>query len=167
MTELEHDILTWFANAPVGPWIGSIPWVFPALEGIHFIAVCALFGSLLLVDLRLLGVLRGAAPAQTFGFLWITMVSFGILLLSGLGFFFTSPFNYWGNWAFVTKMALVVLAGVNAAVFTLLEHRKLSVAGASYETNVFTRISALSSLVLWIAVLTLGRSLPLFDSGQG
>lgn len=167
MTQLERSVVQWFADAWLGPAIMRIPWLFPTLETLHFIAVCVLFGSLLLVDLRLLGYLRGFRPGATFPYLGLTIGAFLVLLMTGLGFFFTNPFNYWSNPVFQFKVVLIILGGINAVVFTLVEHRKLVVAGPNYETDPFTRVAAILSLGMWTLVLFAGRSLPLFDSGQG
>src|SRR3546814_14171183 len=80
MTELERQILQWFADAWLGPAIMRVPWLFPTLESLHFIGVCFLFGSLLLVDLRLLGFLRGGSAGLAFAYLWITVGAFALLL---------------------------------------------------------------------------------------
>src|SRR3546814_16897887 len=86
MTDLERQILQWFADAWLGPAIMRVPWLFPTLESLHFIGVCFLFGSLLLVDLRLLGFLRGGSAGLAFAYLWITVGAFALLLATGLCF---------------------------------------------------------------------------------
>jgi hypothetical protein len=167
MNETERSILHWFGDFWIGPAIMRIPWMFPTLETLHFIGVCVLFGSLLLVDLRLLGFLRGFRPASSFTFLWLTVGAFLVLLTTGLGFFFTNPYNYWSNPVFRIKVVLIILGGLNALIFTFAEHRKLVAAGPDYETDTFTRWAAGLSLGMWTLVLFAGRSLPLFDTGQG
>ena len=164
---MERSILQWFADSPIGPKIMSIPWMFPTLESLHFLGVCLLFGSLLVVDLRLLGVVKGVRMASTFTFLLVTIGSFALVALTGLGFFFTNPFNYWHNPVFKIKMVLVLLGGLNAAAFTLLEHRKLAALGPDASGGRLTQVAAGLSLGMWACVLFAGRSLPLFDTGQG
>jgi len=166
MNDLVRTLIELF-TMPLGPYLMSIKWFFPMLETLHFIALCFLFGSLLLVDLRLIGFVRGIQPARTFVFLWITLVSFAMLLITGVLFLICNPSAYWPNTAFQIKLLLIFLAGLNAAFFTIAEHRKLSVAGPDYETDTLTKSAAWASLILWTAVLFLGRSLPLFDTGQG
>jgi hypothetical protein len=167
MTGLERDILQWVASWPLGPAIMTRPWAFPTLETLHFMGVCFLFGSLLLVDLRLLGVLRGGRPGLTFTFLWVTLLSFALLLLTGIAFFSTNPMNYWSNPVFKIKMTLIVFAGLNAAIFTLFEHRQILALGSEGRASAFSRWAAALSLASWTLVLFAGRSLPLFDTGQG
>lgn len=167
MTDLERQILQWFADAPLGPAIMGTWWVFPTLESLHFIALCFLFGSLLLVDLRMIGFLRGGKAGSTFTYLWVTLGAFTVLALTGAGFFFTNPFNYWLNPAFKLKMGLIALAGINAGIFTMFEHRKVTAMEPDAETDGLTRTTAALSLILWTLILFAGRSLPLFDTGQG
>ena len=49
ITQALHD---W----PFAVWLRSAPLVYPTLEAIHIIAIAITFGSLWIVDLRLLGV---------------------------------------------------------------------------------------------------------------
>src|SRR3546814_2080239 len=117
MTDLERQILQWFADAWLGPAIMRVPWLFPTLESLHFIGVCFLFGSLLLVDLRLLGFLRGGSAGLAFAYLWITVGAFALLLATGLCFFFTNPFNYWRSEEHTSE--LQSLMRISYAVFCL------------------------------------------------
>lgn len=167
MTDIEREIIQWFASGSIGPYIMSVPWLFPTLETLHFLGVCLLFGSLLLVDLRLLGVLRGGQMGLAFTYLWITVGSFALLAATGAGFFLTNPFNYWSNPVFKIKLALIAFAGLNAIAFTLFEHRQLLKLGPDLQARPFTKIASALSLTAWTLVLFAGRSLPLFDSGQG
>src|SRR3546814_19197005 len=134
-----------------------VPWLFPTLESLHFIGVCFLFGSLLLVDLRLLGFLRGGSAGMAFAYLWITVGAFALLLATGLCFFFTNPFNYWSNPVFKIKMVLVMLGGTQAAVFTILEHRQVLALVPDLATGPFTRTSAHPSHALWVILPFPGR----------
>ena len=58
----ETVILAAIRASWIGQTVRDIPWMFGFLEFTHFVGLCVLFGSLLLVDLRLIGVLRGGHP---------------------------------------------------------------------------------------------------------
>jgi hypothetical protein len=86
-----------------------------------------------------------------------------INLLTGIEFFMADPFMYWPNPAFKLKMFLILVAGLNALVFTVMEHRHVLVMGDDEKTSTFTRVTAVLSLSLWFCVILLGRLLPTFE----
>jgi hypothetical protein len=167
MGDIEGQVLQWMADSSLRGAIMGNFWVFPTLETLHFIGVCLLFGSLLLVDVRLMGFLRQVPIGSALSFLPITIGAFLLLLATGIAFVFSNPFNYWANPAFKLKLLFIFLGGLNAILFTLFEHRKMIALGADEDTNGFTKVAAGLSLAFWTLVLVCGRSMPLFDTGQG
>jgi hypothetical protein len=91
------------------------------------------------------------------------IVGFLINLLTGIEFFVTDPFMYWPSPAFKLKMFLILLAGLNALVFTVMEHRHVLALADDKNTGAYVKITAGLSLSLWLAVLLLGRLLPAFE----
>jgi len=78
-------------------------------------------------------------------------------------FFAADPMMYWPSPAFKLKMFLILLAGLNALVFTLVEHRHALVLGEDDQASTFMKVSAGLSLSFWLLVLLLGRLLPAFE----
>jgi hypothetical protein len=60
-------------------------------------------------------------------------------------------------------MFLILLAGLNALLFTVMEHRHVLVMKDDEDTGRFTKVMAGLSLSLWLAVILLGRLLPTFE----
>jgi hypothetical protein len=60
-------------------------------------------------------------------------------------------------------MFLILVAGLNALVFTVMEHRHVLVMGDDETTSRFTKVTAVLSLSLWLCVILLGRLLPTFE----
>ena len=59
-----HDALAWLQSSALGMFIrGSGPWTYPVVNLIHILGIAALFGAVLILDLRLLGVWRRAPLA--------------------------------------------------------------------------------------------------------
>jgi hypothetical protein len=158
-----NDILTWMESSALGQLMRDSVWLFPAAEILHFIGLSILMGSLMVVDLRLLGVIRNMSFQTVYRFLPLSLVGFGINLLTGLMFCFTDPFRYYPNFAFRLKMLLILLAGLNALWF------KLSVYPASLQTPADANVGkvakgvAVLSLILWVSVIVLGRLIPYFE----
>jgi uncharacterized protein DUF6644 len=164
MDEAIDPLLDWIKASWLGQVIQSTNWIFSTLESVHFIAVCFLFGSILIVDLKLLGFLKGLSYKRAMSFLPITIGSFMVMLLSGIGFIFYNPHGYYNNIAFRLKMLFLLFAGINALLFTIFEHRKVIALGPNDDTTAVTKVAAALSLAFWFLVLGFGRSLPLFSS---
>jgi hypothetical protein len=161
----ENEILTAIEGIWPGPIINQSVWLFAFGETLHFLGLCLLFGSLLVVDLRLLGFARRIPVSAALAFLPFAIVGFLINAVTGWIMFTADPFLYWLNPAFKLKMLLILIAGINALVFTIAEHRPALAIGPNGDTTVFTKVTAGLSLALWAFVLLLGRLLPVTGVG--
>ena len=135
-------------------------WLYPAVEIVHIIGFVTLVGSIIVLDLRLLGLTR-ALPVRVLA-RHVLPWSFGALLLivpSGLLMFVAHAGDLIGNTAFVVKMSLLFCAATNAALF----HAGVFRGVAAWDTVVaapgVAKLHALASLLIWIGVLTCGRLL--------
>ena len=137
------------------------PWVWPIAEVFHFVGLCLLYGIVLLVNLRLLGFVKGVALAEMNRLLPWAMLGLGINIVTGMLFFLASPEQYTQNPAFVWKIGLMLIAGV-----TLLYPTMSGQPGGTPEERapLAGKIVAAGSLCLWIAVVFLGRFLPYLGS---
>ena len=159
----EADILHWIRDTSLGAAVRQSRWLFAAGETLHFIGLSMMVGGLLIVDLRLLGFIRRVPMRAALAFLPFVLVGFFINLATGIEFFAADPMMYWPSPAFKLKMSLILLAGLNALLFTVMEHRHVLVLGDDEETNRFTKVTAGLSLALWLCVILLGRLLPAFE----
>ena len=132
----------------------------------HFIGLCLLLGAMLVIDLRLLGVGKRMPIGAALSLLPIAIIGFTVNLLTGIMFFCFDPFGYWGNPAFKLKMLLILLAGLNALIFTFGSHRKLAAAVADYDAGAAIKWSAAASLTLWFAVILFGRLIVAFQGSS-
>ena len=159
----EADVLHWIKDLPVGAAVRQSRWMFATGETFHFFGLCLMVGGLMIVDLRLMGYIRRVPMRAALAFLPFVILGFLINLLTGIEFFMTDPFMYWPNPAFKLKMFLVLLAGLNALLFTVTEHRRVLVLGDEEDAGTLTKVTAGLSLGLWLAVILLGRLLPTFE----
>ena len=132
-------------------------WSWPIVESIHFVGLTLLFGSIAAWDLRLIGVAK-EVPIEVFHRLIpFAILGFGINASSGVLFLMTHPAQYVYNPAFHLKMACVILAGVNVAVFYVTMFRRVRTLGPGMQGPLLARINGAVSLILWIVVITCGR----------
>ena len=76
----------WFDTSAVGLWIRDSRWIFPAIEAVHIVALCLLFGAILMLNLRLLGLALTTKPVAKLAkelSPWV-LVSLIIILASGV-----------------------------------------------------------------------------------
>jgi uncharacterized membrane protein len=131
-------------------WIQSSSYAYPVLESVHIVGIALLFGSLVMFELRVLG--AGAAlDVQGLGRLAlpVALTGFGIAATTGGVMFASQAGELLGNRAFLLKMGLVVLAGLNALGF----HWR----GGSRRRDALARAQTALSLGLWLAVIICGR----------
>ncbi len=155
-----ENILAWMESAALARWSHTFTWWFPAMEIIHFLGLCILLGSIMVVDLRILGFARAIPVRPALQFIPIAIFGFSLNVLSGIAFLFADPFRYWPNIAWRIKMILVILAGLNALWFSLREHRKVVALPEGGDADMSAKLCAGMSLIFWIAIITLGRLIP-------
>lgn len=131
-------------------WIAAHPWLYPALEVVHIVGIGLLLGSLVLVELRMLGLapLLPLAPLARFG-LKLTLVGFAIAACSGSLMFLSQPGELLASPPFLLKMGLLLAVGANALAF----HWRDGLGRA----DLFARLQTLASLGIWLAVIICGR----------
>jgi hypothetical protein len=103
------------------------------------------------MDLRILGLRRDLPAAMVIGALRpVAIGGLGAAVVTGLALFSVQPLAYVENPAFLTKLALLALAVLNAFIFVLLRRHRS-------ETSIVTRLMAALSLGLWLGVVIAGR----------
>lgn len=152
-------VLAWMESTTISKFILQSSWAFPALETLHFIGLILLIGSIYVVDLRLLGVGRRMAMSAILPLVPVSILGFGLNLLTGILFLFADPFRYYPNTAFRIKMLLILLAGLNALWFKYYLERIL-VSESFQEPFKSAQWVGGISLVLWTWVIVLGRWMP-------
>jgi len=155
---MSPDVWAWIASTPVRTWVVDSPYVWPTLESIHFASLCVLMGSLLVVDLRLIGLYRQpCAPTVRF-LIRLAVAAFAVNLVTGLLFFLGNTYKYVDNAAFELKLVLIAIAGLNA----LLYKRSLSHIVESDEVSLSSIGVGCLSLLLWSGVIVCGRMITFY-----
>jgi hypothetical protein len=151
---------SWPSPAAMGAaFVLDNPWVWPICEVLHFVGLCLLFGVMLLVNLRMLGFIRGVALADVNRLLPWAMAGLGINIITGMLFFVAAPEQYTQNSAFVWKMGLVVLGGVTLLYPAMFDGEHASNRDV-LEAPLTRKVVAACSLAIWIGVIFFGRFLP-------
>lgn len=141
---------------PVAAALRTSFYVYPMVNAAHVFGIALLVGSILPVDLRLLGLFRriplsGFLPVMT-GF---SAVGLAIAVVSGFLLFSVQPQEYAENPAFLTKVSLVAAGTVHAAALRFTAAWRAARAGHDIRPGL--RASAMLSLAIWPAALISGR----------
>lgn len=149
------------AASPLAAWLRGSAWAYPVAEILHLAGMALLFGSIVVVDLRLAGwgrglpvtmLLRHALPASVTGFL--------VIVASGTLLFVAHADELVGNRAFLIKLALIAVGLANALWFHIGPYRQLH-AGGGWESlrapPPVARLCAMLSLLTWTLVICAGR----------
>lgn len=135
-------------------------WLYPIVEIMHITGFVTLVGSILVLDMRLLGLSSGISVRALARH--VLPWSFGALFLivpTGLLMFVAHAGDLIGNTAFIVKMSLLFCAGINAALFHAGVFRSAAAWDSGTAVPVPAKIHALISLLIWIGVLACGRLL--------
>ena len=135
-------------------------WAYPIVETFHIIGLATIFGSVLVVDLRLLGLSRTVSVARLarHALPW-TVAGFGLVLCTGLMMFSAHTEDFLGNGVFMLKMGLILAAGINAATLHTGPLRAAGDWDLGVPPPARVRVAAGLSIVLWMSVIACGSFL--------
>ena len=155
---LLQTVQSWPIAAAIRGDLPGSEWLFPIIETLHVLALALMFGSIAMLDLRLLGIGRriGAVSALArellpwTGIAWCAAAAFGTLL------FISRAASYVHNFQFRMKLLCMALAFLNMLVFQFGAYRQ--VAGWDHGwPPAAARLAGMLSLMLWLGVVLFGR----------
>jgi len=146
-------------SSPIGEWMRTSLKAMPVVESIHVMAVAVVFGTILIVDSRLLGLLDKRRPYSVISaeLLPWTWAAFVVAVVTGLLMFSANATTYYENTPFRLKMLALVAAGLNMAVFHLFSARHAAEWEFAKSAPLGGRIAAGLSIAIWTSVIFLGR----------
>lgn len=133
-------------------------WLFPIVETCHVLALTVVFGSIAMVDLRLLGVVSRATPVarltgEVLPWTWYAWI---LAAITGSTLFVSKAVTYADNFDFRMKFLFMALAAVNMLVFHFGAYRRV----AEWDVGVpppAARAAGGLSMLFWLAVIFFGR----------
>ena len=132
------------------------------LEGSHLLMLMLFAGTIMVVDLRLLGVAFKRTPVSAVSdrILPLTVAGFLGMVVTGLLLFYAKPLFYYHNLWFRLKLVFLVAAMINIAVFHFRIQRTLPQWNTAAVPTTPARVSAALSLTAWVLIATMGRFIP-------
>ncbi len=149
-----YEVFDWLELTALGAAIRDSVWLFPVIESVHLLGLAVLGGSILVVDLRLLGfglndrpaayVLEQAGP-------WLAG-AIAVMFTTGIPLFLSEALKCYYRPAFWVKMGALALA----LLFTFAVRNRIVRARPSLQPWLSRGLAA-CSLTLWLTVAAAGR----------
>jgi hypothetical protein len=155
------SLCQWLEKTPPALAMRNSLWAFEVTETIHTLGIILVAGTIMLVDLRLLGFgLRREPVSDVVSRIvpW-TLSGFVLMFLTGGWLFSGEASKLYVSPAFRIKMGLLLLAGLNALIFHMTVYRRAAEWDDMPVAPPRARLAGLVSLVLWIAIIAAGRSI--------
>ena len=153
------ELLQWLKETGFATAIRENGSLFPWIESVHVLAITILIGSIGLLELRLIGLtsLNRSVSRVLKDILPITWVAFAVSVVSGFLLFSSNAPTYAGNAFFLSKLALLAGAGLNAFGFHAFVERSIAKWDSASRTPIPARLSGIFSLVMWVGIVVCGR----------
>ena len=134
-------------------------WDFAIVEILHVLALVVVFGSITMLDLRLIGwSARGASIARlTRNIVPVTWVAWVCAAVTGSVPFMAKAVTYLHLLQFQLKFLMMALAALNMLVFHFGAYRRVADWDTAPVPPPAARLAGALSLVFWIAVVFCGR----------
>jgi hypothetical protein len=155
-----YEFLAWLQGSALGHAMReSGVWTYAVVNLGHILGVASLFGSVLVLDLRLLGFWRKAPlPAITHPTVRIATAGFGLAAATGICLLATKATEYDGNPFFYIKFPAIGLGLLNVAALNFSpawkEHKTRDLSAREQSRlAVFGGVS----LACWLTAISCGR----------
>jgi type III secretory pathway component EscS len=153
-----EQALTRLQDLPLPTQIRESDWMFPTIETVHVFALVLVVGTIMTVDLRLLGFANKERPfsqvaAEMLPWTW---AAFAVAALAGMLMFSSKALTYYSNIPFRLKMVCLLLAGINMVMFHWLGTRHLEAWDRGRPPRA-AKLAGGASLLLWTTIVAAGR----------
>ncbi len=155
-----YEFMAWLEGSALGHAMReSGVWTYGIVNLTHILGVASLFGALLVLDLRLLGVWRKVAlPEIARPTVPVATTGFTVAATSGICLVATNATEYVGNPFLYIKFPAIVLGLVNVAALNLLPAwKERNVRQLSSRERFQLSVVGGISLACWLTAVSAGR----------
>jgi cytochrome bd-type quinol oxidase subunit 2 len=149
----------WLQGIPIAVAMRENDILFPWIESFHVLAIVLVVGTILIVDLRLIGVAsrNRALTLVLREVLPYTWIAFAVAAVTGSLLFASNATKYAHNVFFQAKMMLLLIAACNMAIFHLMRAHEYANGHRAEYTALAARTAGTLSLVIWVTLVACGR----------
>jgi hypothetical protein len=134
-------------------------WVVPTVQTIHILAIAVVVSSMLMIDLRLIGLFWADRPLSQVSSRFLPLVWWPLLVLLATGaiMIIAEPARSLKNPAFQLKMSVLLAALAVTGLFQFLQRRNRAFGDLRYGSRATAAAVAIVSMLLWSAIVFAGR----------
>lgn len=149
----------WLSGTDFSLWLQTHFWVIPTGQSIHILSIAALFGSAVMMDLRIFGLAGGSRTMAQISRRYVPWIwwAFLVLLISGTILTIAEPIRELINPIFWIKMALLPLAVVLNLWFQAAVRKRTATWDSNQSGHTAIRLGAIVLIILWCAIMFCGR----------
>jgi hypothetical protein len=155
------SICQWIHQTPLSVAVRESIWVYPILNVLHCVGILLVAGTIIVVDLRLLGFgMRRSSVSSVIGQVlpW-TLGGFAFMFITGLLLAWSEPVRLYRSLFFPWKLIFLTLACLNALFFHVGIYRGVVAWDSVSLTPARARLAGAVSIVCWICVIAAGRAI--------
>ncbi len=167
MLEQVGKFCDWLSVTPISMLFQSVEWIIPMVQSVHILAIAIVMSSVIMVDLRLMGLMGHSQSISGLARRFIPWVwwSLVVLLLSGIVLITAEPRRDLLNPVFQAKMVLVIVAIIVTAIFQETVRRNMEFWDLSPSRRAGAWATAIISLLVWSAIVGCGRWIAYVEHG--
>lgn len=155
---LPAGTLDWMEQSALGVCVAQSPAGYYIALAFHSLGLAIIVGAVTVIDLRLLGAVRGIAADAMSKIVRFAWWGLGVNALSGVAIFFSEANKAFYSVSFRIKMALMICAVIS----TIILNKKVLRPAAEIHSQEFpiaggAKAQAVLSLCLWASVIIVGR----------
>ena len=154
------SICQWIYQTPLSIAIRESIWVYPILNVLHCVGILLVAGTIVVVDLRLLGFgMRRLAVSSVVGQVlpW-TLCGFAFMFVTGSLLAWSEPVRLYRSLFFPWKLLFLAHGGLNALLFHCGVYRGVGAWDSASLTPARARLGRCVSILCWICVIAAGRA---------
>jgi uncharacterized membrane protein SirB2 len=169
--DLIYQLGEWLRTTPANEWalaiqktwlsnlIDSNFWVIPTIQTIHILAIAAVFGSVSMINLRIMNLVQRSRSISQTARRFLPWIWWGllVLLLTGIGMTIGEPVRELTNPCFWMKMILILIAIAVSLWFQSSVRRNAAMWELTQGGRVAVRVGAGAVIVMWCVIMVLGR----------
>jgi hypothetical protein len=164
-----HAFTDWLSNTAFSQLLQNVSWIIPSVQSVHIICIAIVMGSVALIDLRLLNITGrsqsiASMTSRLLPWVWVSLV---ILLITGALLAIAEPVRSLENPAFQAKMLLILCVGTLTLFFQKMVRGDVAFWELSPARRATAKMTAIVSLLMWVAIVFAGRWIAYMDVGFG
>jgi hypothetical protein len=158
-TKSLNAICLWIDQTPLSQAIQVTSWVVPAVQTIHILAIAIVASSVLMIDLRLIGIFWADRPLKDVSSRFLPLVWWPLLILFATGtiMIIGEPARSLKNPAFQLKMLLLLAALIVTGLLQFFQRKNAAFGDLGSGPQPLAVTIAIVSMSLWSAIIFAGR----------